>query len=130
MTNLYQLLNKIKKAPAMYLGRHSIICLQAFLSGYSVAQYELGEQPTPQDLDFREFPEWIRKKFNVQTSQSWANIILFYSEDESKALDRFFELLEEFMNRNPIETPLQNKGIDSQKNGQSLNIETLSQPTY
>ncbi len=130
MPNLYQLLNKIKKAPAMYLGRHSIICLQAFLSGYSVAQYELGEQPTQQDLDFREFPEWIRKKFNVQTSQSWANIILFYAEDESKALDRFFALLEEFTNRNSLEIPSQNKGIDSQKNGQSPNVETLSQPTY
>jgi hypothetical protein len=44
-----------------------------------------------------EFPEWIRKKFNVTTSQSWANIILFYSEDERKALDKFFELFAEFI---------------------------------
>lgn len=100
MHDLYTLIEKIKKAPSMYLGRHSIICLQAFLSGYSVAKYELGEQPTKQDRDFMEFPEWIRKKFNVQTSQSWANIILFYSEDESKALDKFFELLGEFIDRN------------------------------
>ncbi|MEG4497501.1 hypothetical protein QUB05_08445 [Microcoleus sp. F10-C6] len=97
MHDLYTLIDKIKKAPSMYLGRHSIICLQAFLSGYSVAKYELGEQPTQQDRDFMQFPEWIRKKFNVQTSQSWANVILFYSEDESKALDRFFELLDEFI---------------------------------
>lgn len=100
MHDLYTLLQKIKKAPSMYLGRHSIICLQAFLSGYSVAKHEFGEQQTKQDSDFMEFPEWIQKRFNVQTSQSWANIILFYSEDESKALDKFFELLDEFIARN------------------------------
>jgi hypothetical protein len=100
MHDLYTLIEKIKKAPAMYLGRKSIICLQAFLSGYSVAKYELGGQPTQQEQDFREFPEWIRQKFNVHTSQSWANIILFYSEDESHALDQFFILFDEFINRN------------------------------
>jgi hypothetical protein len=100
MHDLYTVIEKIKKAPAMYLGRKSIICLQAFLSGYSVAQYELGGQSTQQEQDFREFPEWIRQRFNVETSQSWANIILFYSEDESQALDQFFILFDEFINRN------------------------------
>lgn len=115
MHNLYTLIEKIKKAPSMYLGRHSIICLQAFLSGYSVAKYELGEQPTNEDLDFSSFPEWIRKKFNVQTSQSWANIILFYSEDESKALDNFFKLLDEFINRNSYTDSLPEGGLDEEK---------------
>ena len=100
MHDLYTLVKKIKKAPSMYLGQHSIICLQAFLSGYSVAKHELGGQPTEQEQDFREFPEWIQKKFNIQTSQSWASIILFYSEDERKALDKFFQLFEEFLSRN------------------------------
>lgn len=112
MHDLYTLIEKIKKAPSMYLGRHSIICLQAFLSGYSVAKYELGEQPTQQDRDFMQFPEWIRKRFNVQTSQSWANVILFYSEDESKALDKFFELLEEFIDRPSSADTLGEGGLD------------------
>lgn len=120
MHDLYTLIKKIKKAPSMYLGRDSIICLQAFLSGYSVAKYELGEQPTKQEKDFREFPEWIRKKFNVQTSQSWANIILFYSEDESKALDRFFALLDEFMNRNFSTDTLEEGGLDIEEKVQVL----------
>lgn len=83
----------------MYLGRHSIICLQAFLSGYNVAHHELGLPPKQQDRDFEEFSNWIREKYKIQTSQSWASIILFYSEDEGKALDRFFKLFEEFLNR-------------------------------
>lgn len=120
MHDLYTLIKKIKKAPSMYLGRDSIICLQAFLSGYSVAKYELGEQPTKQEKDFREFPEWIRKKFNVQTSQSWANIILFYSEDESQALDRFFALLDEFINRNFSTDTLDEGGLDIEEKVQVL----------
>jgi hypothetical protein len=120
MHDLYTLIEKIKKAPSMYLGRHSIICLQAFLSGYSVAKYELGEQPTKQDSDFREFPEWIRKRFNVQTSQSWANVILFYSEDESKALDKFFELLCEFIDRHASADNLGGGGLDIEEKVQVL----------
>ncbi len=97
MDNLYKLLETIKKAPSMYLGRHSIICLQAFLSGYNVAKHLLKKEDTLQDREFQKFPEWIRKKFKIETSQSWANIIMFYSEDESKALDLFFELFDEFL---------------------------------
>ncbi len=99
MHDLYTLIDKIQKAPSMYLGRASIICLQAFLSGYSVAQYELSATQTSQNKDFQEFPEWVRQKFNIQTSQSWANILLFHAEDEQKALDLFFKIFEEFRNR-------------------------------
>ena len=113
MHDLYRLIEKIKKAPAMYLGRHSIICLQAFLSGYNIAKYEMGEQATEQERDFRDFPKWIRGRFGVQTSQSWANIILFYSEDESKALDKFFELLNEFTSRHSSSTNLYKKELDA-----------------
>ena len=99
MHDLYVLINKIQKAPSMYLGRASISWLQAFLSGYSISQYELGADQTPQDKDFEEFPEWVRQKFYVQTSQSWGNILLFHAEDEHKALDLFFKVFEEFRNR-------------------------------
>ncbi len=33
MDNLHNLLQKIKKRPAMYLGKNSILSLQAFLEG-------------------------------------------------------------------------------------------------
>ncbi|GJD23531.1 unknown protein [Rivularia sp. IAM M-261] len=107
MHDLYTLIYKIKKAPSMYLGRASVICLQAFLSGYNIAQYERSTDLCPDEKDFQEFPEWVRKKFNIQTSQSWANILLFYAEDEQKALDLFFKVFEEFRNRhNSVPTPV------------------------
>ncbi|MBC6479893.1 MAG: hypothetical protein EBE86_014640 [Hormoscilla sp. GUM202] len=124
MHDLYGIIEKIKKAPSMYLGRNSIICLQAFLSGYSVAKYELGEQETEQERDFMEFPEWIRQRFKVQTSQSWANIILFYSEDERKALDNFFDLFEEFISRYSVRNTLKEKSLKSRVSGDRAHLKS------
>jgi len=97
MSSLYEMLNRIKKRPAMYLGKHSIFSLQAFLAGYNGAKREMGLSPTEQEKEFEYFLNWIRKRFNIETNQSWASIILFYSADENKALDTFFELFDEFL---------------------------------
>ncbi|MEG3899989.1 MULTISPECIES: hypothetical protein [unclassified Microcoleus] len=95
MDNLSDILKKIKNKPSVYLGKPSISCLQAFLSGYNVAQYQLG-LPLQQENPLDGFQDWIQKKFNIDSSQSWANIILFFSQDETDALDIFFQLFEEF----------------------------------
>jgi hypothetical protein len=39
MDNFYDLLQKIKKRPDLYLGRKSIFSLQAFLDGYYRLRY-------------------------------------------------------------------------------------------
>ncbi|BAB73555.1 hypothetical protein ACN23B_09250 [Anabaena sp. FACHB-709] len=96
MNNLYNLLQKIKKRPAMYLGRNSIFSLQAFLDGYYFARREIGINLTEEEVEFQNFLQWIRHRFNVETGQLWSSIILFHSADEKSAVDRFFTLFEEF----------------------------------
>jgi Trp operon repressor len=98
MDNFYDLLKKIKKRPAMYLGRNSIFSLQAFLDGYYFARREIGLPLTAQESEFQEFLQWIRKKFNVETGQLWASILLFHCADERSAVERFFSLFDEFLN--------------------------------
>ncbi len=95
MDYLGEILEKIKNKPAAYLGKPSIICLHAFLSGYNVAQYQLGI-PLNTENPLDGFQEWIQQKFGIESSQSWANIILFFSQDEREAIDSFFELFAEF----------------------------------
>lgn len=102
MDNLYELLQKIKKRPAMYLGRHSIFSLQAFLDGYYFARRELGVPLTEQELEFQEFLQWLRERFKVETGQLWASILLFHSADERGAVERFFSLFEEFVAREKV----------------------------
>ncbi|HLP90025.1 MAG TPA: hypothetical protein VK184_15720 [Nostocaceae cyanobacterium] len=97
MDNLYNLLQNIKKRPAMYLGRNSIFSLQSFLDGYYFARREIGIPLTEKESEFQTFLQWIRERFNVETGQLWSSIILFHSADEKSAVDRFFILFDEFM---------------------------------
>ncbi|MEQ9553021.1 MAG: hypothetical protein RIM23_25805 [Coleofasciculus sp. G3-WIS-01] len=96
MSDLYDLIQKIQKRPSMYLGKPHISNLRSCLAGYNLARRELGIPQTKHEQEFVEFKNWIKKKFNISTGQSWDNIILFYSEDERTALNNFFELFQEF----------------------------------
>lgn len=93
------LLDKIKAKPALYLGKRSISSLQAFLEGYTCACHQLGISVSEWEQEFAEFQDWIDNQFNRPSTRSWAQIILFYSEDEDRALDRFFELFAKFLQR-------------------------------
>ena len=96
MLELYDLIRNIQKRPAMYLGQPSILHLRTFLAGYFFARHQLGESETTQEKQFSNFQAWIQEKFKITSSQSWDKIILFFSQDEYKALEQFFELFDEF----------------------------------
>ena len=104
MISFYELITKIQKRPALYLGKESISNLQVFLDGYTFARRELKVPISNEEEDFEDFQEWIEKKYNLQDTQSWTKIILFYSVDERDALERFFELFDEFVKRNSSTT--------------------------
>ena len=97
--DIYQLLENLKKRPSLYLGKRSISHLQVFLDGYTFARRQLGIPVSEQEREFEGFQIWIEQRFNQPDTQSWTRIILFYSEDERDALDKFFNLFEEFINQ-------------------------------
>lgn len=100
MQGIYQVLDKIKGKSGMYIGKPSITILRHFLVGYQFARSELGVQLSDEDTDFYEnFQPWIQNRFNVRTSNSWANIIMLFTRDEKDALNCFFKLLDEFKQR-------------------------------
>jgi hypothetical protein len=98
MLDLYDLLEKIKQRSSLYLGKRSLSHLHVFIDGYTFARRQLGIPVTEQETKFEEFQEWMENRFNQADTQSWSRIILFYAEDESDALNRFFDLFEEFLN--------------------------------
>jgi hypothetical protein len=98
MSDLYSLLQKIQKRPALYIGKHSVFSLQAFLDGYYVARRDLNVPLTAQEQEFQEFLVWMRQQFQVETGELWASILLAAaSGDERGAVEKFFSLLEEFL---------------------------------
>jgi hypothetical protein len=96
MTDIYELMDRIKSRPGMYLGKPHISRFKAFLDGYIGARNDLGFSLKEQEQTLNNFQQWIQKRFKITSSHSWADIILFYSLDERDALDKFFELFEKF----------------------------------
>ena len=87
MNSIVELIYQIKVRPAMYIGRSSISCLKAFLDGWFLR--------SPDDVVdssvMEDFQNWVERKYNIATNHSWCDIILFYSQDESDALTKFFD---------------------------------------
>ncbi|MCV3212369.1 hypothetical protein OGM63_02290 [Plectonema radiosum NIES-515] len=95
-----EILKGIKKRPGMFLGTSSITKLDMLLRGYSLGRKEVGVPPTKPEREFSGFQSWVQEKYEIKSGQSWAKIILFFSIDDYEALQRFFELYEEYQNRN------------------------------
>jgi hypothetical protein len=109
MFDLYDLISNIRKRPAMYLGRISISNLRTFLAGYCFARRQMGIPQTPQEQKFSKFQTWIQQKFNLNSHQTWDQIILFFSPDELSALEQFFKLFDEFVQTENIHELQSNK---------------------
>lgn len=92
---VYELLDKIRRRPGMYIGYHSPTHLHSFLSGFLMGTGSaLKTSETPH---FNEFQDWVAGKFNYYESTSgWAYMIEDQREDKEEALHLFFELLDEF----------------------------------
>lgn len=100
---IYELLERIKPRPGMYLGKKSITLLKAFISGYYFARQTNNVAILEEIPPFGKFHDWIARYYNWESSTAgWNNIILQELGDEAKALDVFFELLELFKQRLPI----------------------------
>jgi len=94
MDPIYEMFERIRKRPGMYLGKMSVTNLHIFTIGYVTAQLEFNEN---YKTSFSDFNHFIDKKFNNSSTMGWANLILKLTNgDEEKALERFFELLDEF----------------------------------
>jgi hypothetical protein len=96
MMSFSDLLPEIKKRPTLYLSRYSIFDFQSFYYGYDFATNQLGLPKSEKDQEFEQFLSWLRARYKIETTQSWASLILFHSVDERDALDRMFDLWEKF----------------------------------
>ena len=94
--SLYEFISELERHPKSFLGSKSITRLSLFLQGWMYGDDQI---IGIENLDI--FDRWIKSKFNYSENDphSWSRVILFYSQDESDALDLFFKLFKEFRNR-------------------------------
>ena len=102
MSDLFDLIETIRKRPVMYLGQQSIGQLRTFLAGYCFARRQMGIPETPQEKAFSLFQSWVQQKFGTASHQHWDRTVLSFSEDEADGLARFFLLFDEFVESNQL----------------------------
>ncbi|NEP11782.1 MAG: hypothetical protein F6K14_16535 [Symploca sp. SIO2C1] len=100
MTTLFNLLDKIKAKPGLYIGTASITHLRMFILGYCFARSEMGITNTEAESDFyKNFQPWLQNRLSIRTVNAWDKIILLTCIDEKAAFDYFFQLHDEFLQR-------------------------------
>jgi hypothetical protein len=101
--DIFEVLQLIKWRPSLYIGNRKIKALWDFLQGYQMALNlnKLQEKSYP---DFRLFSTWIkgRIKSEYDLTVGWDYHLFNFFKDDEKALEHFFEFLEEFKSSEPI----------------------------
>ena len=97
MSSLFNLLEKIKAKPGLYIGSASISHLRMFIVGYRFARAEVGIDCTQTESDFyKNFQPWLQNRLSIHTVGAWDKLILLTCINDKAAFDYFFQLLDEF----------------------------------
>jgi hypothetical protein len=116
MSGLFEVLQKIKKSPGMYIGRPSVSDLFIFIVGYEFARSEMGIELTEAETKFHEeFQPWLQKKLGVKSVTSWAKLIMLSCHDEKNGFESFYRLLAEFRQSNELLSEVPDADINVQR---------------
>ena len=95
-----QLLQVIRERPTLYLGERSLSALWHYLQGFWMA-LSIHDIRTEYILP-PDFHDWVAYRLHFfESTSGYRNMILKRVPNESTALDRFFELVDEHRNRKP-----------------------------
>lgn len=103
MSSSRESLEHICRRPAMYCGSESLEALSTFFFGYRLA-LNLRDIHDADDwlLIPREFHDWVTYRLRLTlTAQGWCELIRQHTASDREAIDKFFELVSEFHNRQP-----------------------------
>ncbi len=78
MNTLFNLLEKIKRKPALYLGNTSITDLRMFILGYRFARSEMGISNSEAESDFYKNFQHILPNLGLSDRQSWGQLVELY----------------------------------------------------
>ena len=101
--NLREMLKFVRKRPAMYFGRKSLISLDIFMYGFETA---LSIHKINEDYFFnsRHFSHWLVHEHKCDSScntMGWARYLTETSSNEDEAFEKFFELYDEYLKLEP-----------------------------
>ena len=93
----YACLDRIRENPALYLGDKLFCALGPWIWGYNSGRRDAGLEMSDEEIEFRGFHEFVRKKYGLApTSHGWQSRIRYMFVSDENAFDEFFRLLDEF----------------------------------
>ncbi len=99
MDVLFQLLIKLERNPALFIGNTDLNSLAHFISGYCFARHEEDNQFN--DWLFNGFREYLAKKHNDTRALNWPGLII-NNEPDGNHTDTFFRLLHDYLDEQAI----------------------------
>jgi len=90
---IVELIKLIKPIPELFIRKYNIFYFEAFVNGW---YYRDNKEDVKSGILYSEFYEWLRKRYNIDNTMGWANILYYKFETEEKALDEFFILFNIF----------------------------------
>lgn len=96
-SNLFELLILIQKRPELYIGEKTLTCLSNNINGYNLSSFINNTEKENKNI-WEEFNDFVAEKVGYfESTSGYKNMILEKNEfDETKSLNMFFELLEQF----------------------------------
>ena len=90
---IVELIKLIKPIPELFIRKYNIFYFEAFVNDW---YYRDNKEDVKSGILYSEFYEWLRKRYNIDNTMGWANILYYKFETEEKALDMFFVLFNTF----------------------------------
>jgi len=102
MPTIYDMIDRIRRRPGVYIYEPSLRLLRAFINGYQFAVFDNNVPLEAEEPPFWAFHDWVAKKFHRDNSgKGWCRIICEEAGSDAAAQDLFFQLLDEFRQRTP-----------------------------
>ena len=91
---LLELLLELKEMPTMYLGEKSLKHLRHFVCGAVLFNQKISNQ---YEEFLPGFELFVKIKYNTTETRDVYGVIIINTSSDEEALDRYFELLDEFL---------------------------------
>ena len=91
----WELLEKIRERPGIYLGEKDLTRLRHLLDGYLLREKEIN--PDYSGAFWDGFNRYVEQYYRINSTQGWCRIIEFFSASRADAFDTFFLRYDEFL---------------------------------
>ena len=135
INNIYDLITLTKRRPGMYIGEAKISTMHSFLDGYTFCSFIHNIRQEDVFPQFWYFHEWAMHKYGWgESTAGWKRVILTENNyDEEKALEVFFEMMDEFKTLHPIsikKLKLTQENLDYHKSEKCIHKNHEGSPVY